>query len=445
MFVAAIVFVLSEAIKPFLRPAREQGYVTRAQATVARVLLALFLVWLYMGHPLPSFLQPRDDPRLDQTHWYHASTTGVMYKWWQFGTLGVDTVMPVPACVHYDRARLLQEELERTGVIVLPSEPTQTELLGMSPLAAKERALRYAAVINSTLDARDQCFMTAREEHLLLTATMPYLTTDTMAPSLIDFVRASPHRDALLSAPSDGRVDDVLVSRLGETFARVVAIVKQAATTKHEAYTLALKRVLLPLGPYMQTLQSWYDDQINGAVIKVPIDPCKCPALDGIFRSGLYAYYDKRSRRYSLLARMHISERNEYCQGECLWAVEQMPFVDYLNPHPAHVYRRLPESLRAPFAYPLRFQVAYYNLSAVIHDYHVLQARMRDIMPYTMWLPLVPDTSASVDHVPLAIAPLNKLVGESKVWVDQEDVTQCIMFCDRLEDAILRSAMGEPV
>lgn len=428
-----VIWLLSEAIKPFLRT--KVGLVPRHWAAVVRVSLAVFLVWVYMGHPVPSILQAREDMRLDHVHWQYDSVTQTPYKWWQFGQFGVDTVMPVPACTHYARAKPLQH-----AMVTLPVEPTQRELMELSPQAAKERTLRYSSVINSTLDGRDQCFMTVREDHLLLSTTMSYLTTDAMAPSITDFVSRSPHRD-LVSAPSDGRVDDVLVSRMGETFVRVVAMVKQAPTSKHEAYSLALKQVLLPLGPFLQTIQQWYDDQIRGAVVKVHIDPCHPPALDGIFRSGLYTYYDRATGRFSLLARMHIADPNtNYLE---LMQVDKMPFAAYLNPHPALVHDHLPAALKAPFGYPAKFRIGYYNLTAVITNYGRLAQRMNQIIPY--WLPLAPDLTQSVDHIPLGIAPLDKLTDKVEVWIDQDEVTTCIMYAERLEEGILRAAMGQEV
>lgn len=431
--IALIIWLLSEAIKPFLRT--QVGLVPRHWAAIVRVALAVFLVWLHMGHPVPQILQAREDMRLDHVHWQLDSGTQIPYKWWQFGQFGVDTVMPVPACTHYARAKTLQD-----AVVILPPEPTQRELMELSPQAAKERTLRYGSVLNSSLDGRDQCFMTVRDEHLHLTTTMPYLTTDTMAPSLTDFVAQSPHRD-LLSAPSDGRVDDILVSRLGETFARVVAIVKQAPTSKHEAYSLALKQVLLPLTAFMQTIQQWYDDQLRGAVVKVHIDPCHCPALDGILRSGMYAHYDRATGRFSLLARMDITDPNTGYKD--LMFVDKMPFAAYLNPHPALVHEHLPTSLQASFSYSAKFRIGYYNLSAVLTNYGLLAQRVNQIIPY--WLPLAPDTTQSVDHIPLAIAPLDKLVGKGDAWIEQDEVTACIVYCDRLEEAILRAATGEHV
>jgi hypothetical protein len=46
----------------------------------------------------------------------------------------------------------------------------------------------------------------------------------------------------------------------------------------------------------------------------------------------------------------------------------------------------------------------------------------------------------SVDHVPLAIAPLDKLVSESHQWLDQLEVTRCIVKCHQIEEAILKAA-----
>jgi hypothetical protein len=433
-----MVIVVTTAIKRLFKVSgvgqTDDSIIPRKWAFVWYLCASLILTWIYFGHPIPNLFPTQEDPREDRIHWKVATKIECPYKYWQFGTsFGVDTVMPVPACTHYDQAMTLQDEL-----VKLPSRPTEQDKMDLNIKEYNDRMLRYESIKNSSLDGKEQCFMTPRDEQLTLTTTMPYLTTDTMAPSIIEFVRNSPHRDKLLSAPSDGRVDDVFVSRLGETFVRVVAIVKQAHKTNRDDYTLVLKRVLVPLVPLLMHFQNWYDEQVTGAVIETKIDPCQCMSLAGILRSGLYAFYDSMTKRFTLLARMQISDRNEHHMY--LVPVKQMPFVDYLNPHPARVHRRLPESLQAPFNYPAKFQISFYNLSSVIMNYGSMAKRVNGMIQY--WLPPSPNMTASADHVPLAVVPLNRLTNETKQWIDQDDVTRCIIYCDRLEEEILKSAGG---
>lgn len=426
-------YFLSKGVKDLFRPITDMDLLKPKYIGLGRLLLTSVLIWSFFGCPWPTWFKAKENPRLDSSRWHHAHKTDTPYKWWQYGPEMTDTetIMPVAACTHYDRAPNLQRE-----VLSLPSEPTQRELMELSPQAAKDKQARYAMVMNSSMDAQDQCFMSVRTEHLHLETRMRHLTTDPMAPSILDFVAQSSNRD-LLAAPSDGRVNDILVSRLGEVFARVVAITKQATKDKHEAYTLALARVQLSLNGLLSMVQRWYDDQVGKMVV---VDTCNGPAQWGIFRSGLYFFFNNVTHKFDLLAKMHISNPNLNSQDYI--RVKEMPFVDYLNPHPALVHRRLPVSLMGNFTYPEKFEISYYNLSQLMTNYQHLYQKVNRMIPGVHWLPFNPNVTESVDHVPLLIAPLEKMAYETRQWVQEDEITRCIIYCDRLEVALLAAATG---
>jgi len=65
---------------------------------------------------------------------------------------------------------------------------------------------------------------------------------------------------------------------------------------------------------------------------------------------------------------------------------------------------------------------------------------MRQVFPGSYWLPLAPNMTDPVDHVPLAVAPLDKLVSETHQWIEQDDVTRCLIKAHQIEEAIYKAA-----
>jgi hypothetical protein len=416
------------------RAAKAKDVVAPRKQALGRMLLAALLIWYYLGCPIPDLLKRKQDPRLDSLTW--RAQGQVPYKWWQFGDEDMETIMPVAACTHYAHAISLRERLIQEKVIVPPEPLTADKRLAMSAQAIRDHDLRLHLYENSTEDAQERCMLTSRETHMVLTARMPHLTTDPQAPALLDFLATSPHRD-LLSAPSDARVVDLLISRLGEVFARVVAIVKEPVENKPGEYTLVLRPTLLSLSATLPNIQQWFDEQTGK---RADIDPCYVFDLGGVLRSGLFAMYNNQTKRYDLLARLYISNPNEAELDH--WLVEEMPFVPYVNPYPAAVHRRLPAAVTTNFSYPIKFEVAYYNLTLLLTNYGHLHMKVNKLIPGVHWLPHSPNMTITVDHAPLLVAPIERLVSQTKMWLTPGSVAQCITYNERVDAAVYQVAAG---